>query len=568
MASVSMLMTSITLAFTYASRNVFNCPTWTYPNLTSSQHECVCGDRVNGGVVCNEHTKEVVVTSYYCMSYDEKENMMEVGYCPYKHYNSSQHPISSNPLKVEMCSRYHRKGRLCGECDDNYTLPLYSYDPGCVKCDNGVWYNWFIYIAAAFLPLTVFYIIVLIFRISVTSPTLNGFVLFSQVVATPAILRTIYSNNLQRMQRDISNFGQNAVDIFISIYAVWNLDFMRSYYSSLCVHTRLRTFQVLALDYAVAVYPLLLILITFILVKLHDNFSLVVSLWRPFYKCLFLFRRQFNIRSSLVNALATFIVLSYIKILNVSFDLLRPSTVYNVYGERVNVYLFYDGTVKMTSRDYLPYLLLAIVMLLVFNILPLILLTLYPMQCFQKFLSRCCLSINTKLALQAFMDAFQGCFKESAHDCRYFAALYVALRFVHPLLFIILKFDFYRPIFVTLIVFVLILVVKFQPYKCRRSNMVDTVLLFVMVVGNLAYTEESMIRHHTNNDTYLLFRSIAGAAAITVPPTFCLFLIVTKIHSSDCYKKLTVCISDRIKFTRSEAQAVLVNSNQADYKTF
>ena len=567
MVSVSMLTTLIVIlipTFTYAGRNVSNCPTWTYPNLNSSQHECMCGDRVHGGVVCNEDTKEVVVTSYYCMSYDVKENMMEVGYCPYKHPNSSQYPISSNPLKVEMCSRYHRKGRLCGECDDNYTLPLYSYDPGCVKCDNGVWYNWFIYIAAAFLPLTVFYIIVLTFRISVTSPTLNGFVLCSQVVATPAVLRNIDSNNLvPRMQRDASYF---VMEIIISIYAVWNLDFMRSYYSSLCVHTRLSTFQVLALDYAVAVYPLLLILITFILVKLHDNFSLVVCLWRPFHKCLFLFRRQFNIRSSLVNALATFIILSYIKILNVSFDLLTPSTVYNVYGERVNVYLYYDGTVEMTSRDYLPYLLLAIVMLLVFNILPLILLTLYPMQCFQKFLSRCCLSINTKLALQAFMDAFQGCFKESPRDCRYFAALYVALRFVHPLLFIILSFHFYRPIFMTLIVVVLILVVKFQPYKCRRSNTVDTVLLFVMVVGNLAYTEEILTRNHTYNDTYLLFQNIADAAYIAGPPTFYLFLIVTKIHSSDCYKKLR--ISKRIKFARSEAQAVLVNSNQADYKTF
>ena len=571
MVSASMLTTSIfilTLDFIYASRNVSNCPTWTYPNLNSSQHECVCGDRVNGGVVCNQDTEEVFVAKYYCMSYDEKVKMMEVGYCPYKHFNSSQHPISSNPLKVEMCSRYHRKGRLCGECDDNYTPPLYSYDPGCVKCDNGVWYNWFIYIAAAFLPLTVFYIIVLIFRISVTSPTLNGFVLVSQIVATPAMLRTIYSNNLQRMYRNVSNFEQNLVDIFVSVYAVWNLDFMRSYYSSLCVHTRLSTFQVLALDYAVAVYPLLLILVTFILVKLHDNFSLVVSLWRPFHKCLFLFRRQFNIRSSLVNALATFIILSYIKILNVSFDLLRPSTIYNVYGERVNVCLFYDGTVEMTSRGYLPYLLLAIVMLLVFNILPLILLTLYPMQCFQKFLSQCCLSINTKLALQAFMDAFQGCFKESPRDCRYFAALYVALRFIHPLLFIILSFDFCRLIIVALIVFVLILVVKFQPYKCRRSNTVDTVLLFVMVVGNLAKTEGILTRNHTNNDTYLLFRNVAGAAAIAVPLTFYLSLIMIKIHSSDCYKKL--CISKRIKFARSEAQAVLVNNNQmqADYKTF
>ena len=540
------------------SSSLSSCPTWTYLN---SRHDCVCGNSLDGIIQCNPRTLQVNIAPYYCMSYDERLNSTTAGNCPYTALETNRVQLPKDPSHLEnvLCGKSNREGHLCGNCRENYTHPLYSYRLSCVKCDR-LWYSWVAYIAAAYVPLTLFYVLVIVFRISATAPTLNGFVLVSQVVASPTMLRHLYFHN----RKPTSKYF---IDAGISVYAIWNLDFFRSFYELICVHTRLSTFQVLALDYAVAVYPLLLILITFILVKLHDNFSLV-CLWRPFHKCLFLFRRQFNIRSSLVNALATFIILSYIKILNVSFDLLTPSAVYNVYGERVSVYLFYDGTVEMTSRDYLPYLLLAIVMLLVFNIFPLILLTLYPMQCFQKFLSHCCLSINTKLALQAFMDAFQGCFKESPRDCRYFAALYVALRFVHPLLFVIPSFHFYRPIFMTLIVFVLILVVKFQPYKCRRSNMVDTVLLFVMVVGNLAYTEEILTANHsvTNKGIYLLFRNIAGAVAIAMPPTFYLFLIVTKIHSSDCYKK--ICILKRIKFARSETQAVLVNSNQADYKTF
>ena len=81
----------------------------------------------------------------------------------------------------------------------------------------------------------------------------------------------------------------------------------------LSAFTQVHTHQVLLLDYSVAVYPLLLIFITFILVKLHDKFAFVVYLWRPFHKCLVVFRKQWNIRSSLSNALATFIILSYIK---------------------------------------------------------------------------------------------------------------------------------------------------------------------------------------------------------------------------------------------------------------
>lgn len=121
------------------------------------------------------------------------------------------------------------------------------------------------------------------------------------------------------------------------------------------------TYQVLMLVYAIAVYPFLLVFITIIFVKLHDNFSFAVVLWRSFHKCLIQFRKQLNIHSSLVNALATFIVLPYIKIFNVSFDLLTPSTMYNMDGQRMNVYLCYDGTVEIMSMEYSPYLTLAIV---------------------------------------------------------------------------------------------------------------------------------------------------------------------------------------------------------------
>ena len=165
----------------------FSCPTWTYPNLSSSQHECVCGDPVGGAVSCDQNTKEVSIAPYYCMTYDSKENMMVVGYCPYRNSETWTHTLPNDSVQAthKLCSRCHRKGHLCGECEDNYTLSLYSYDLGCVQCGDGLWYNWFTYIAVAFLPLTLFYIIMLIFSISVTSPLLNGFVLISQLAATP-----------------------------------------------------------------------------------------------------------------------------------------------------------------------------------------------------------------------------------------------------------------------------------------------------------------------------------------------------------------------------------------------
>ena len=197
-----------------------------------------------------------------------------------------------------------------------------------MKC-NDTKYGWIKYIAAAFLPLTVFYFLVIILRISATFLKLCGFILVSLLLSTPTILRKIYTSNLHSSWTNVSYTSQCFVDLIIAIlYAVWNLDFFRSFYSSLCVHQSLSIHHVLVLDYAVAVYPILLILVTFILVKLHDNFSIVVSIWRPFHTFLAHFRKQYNVRSSLVNVFATFIILSYIKILNVLFDLLTRSTIY------------------------------------------------------------------------------------------------------------------------------------------------------------------------------------------------------------------------------------------------
>ena len=174
------------------------------------------------------------------------------------------------------------------------------------------------------------------------------------------------------MQTTSHNFF---VQFFITIFAIWNLDFFRSWYGYICLYPDLNYQQVLLLEYAIGIYPLFIILLTFFLVKLHDNFALVVCLQRPFHICLVSFRRQWNTQSYLVHALATFIVLSYVKILNTSHEYLIPSQLFDVKRNHIHkAYWYYDGRVDMTSKSYLPYLVLALFMLLFFNVLPLALL--------------------------------------------------------------------------------------------------------------------------------------------------------------------------------------------------
>ena len=547
--SILLILNSLLVTVSYGdSERGESCPTWTYPNTSDLHYKCVCGASITQIINCNSETLTVQIKENSCVFFSNIWNSTLIGSCPYGSGGILPKNVSTIKQDGALCSsRLHRKGQLCGECENNYSLPVYSYSSGCVKCHpKDFKYSWIKFITIAFLPLTIFYILVIIFRISVNSSALNGYILVSQLAVIPPMICYFYNRNQVNPYFHVTYLTQFIVDLGIAIYAIWNLDFFRSFYKSICLLPNLTYPQVVLFDYAIAVYPLLLIFITFVLVKLHDNSMLVVKIWRPFSRCFALFRKHWNIHRSLVDALATFIVLSYIKILNVSFELLLPSHVYNEKGQDVTVkiaLLYYDGSVDMTSRAYLPYLMLALIMLFIFNMFPLVLLTVYPFQCFQVLLSKC-FSQKYRLALKIFMDAFHGCYENTPRDCRQFATLYLALRFFNLLMYSVFYEKVYFPTASLLLVFVLALVAKFQPYKERRNNTVDMVMIVALISGHA-----SLLFHHI--DLYPGYPKwvngvIVGIAAL-IPPSYIVFLFLAHISTKfTASKMLGECI-DRIR---------------------
>ena len=272
--------------------------------------------------------------------------------------------------------------------------------------------------------------------------------------------------------------------------------------------------QTIALDYAVAVYPLGLIVITYFLVKLHDRFICFVVFCKPCTWCFARIRREWNIRSSLISAFATFLVLSYVKILNVSCVLLIPSLVYNVNGTLMpKMYLYYDGAMEYFGSEHLPYAILAIIVFAVFNFAPLILLLLYPCRCFQSFLNHCHLQSQT---LRIFMDSFQGCYRHKPRDCRYFAAFYLALRIAILLMGSITRTGF--AIFlvaITTIPFAILLYVV-RPYRCSVYNNINGTLVILLSIGcfsavttDFSGSYSSLVRL-VRNLAVILLQSYAG----------------------------------------------------------
>ena len=130
-------------------------------------------------------------------------------------------------------------------------------------------------------------------------------------------------------QYENTSFGYGGA-IYFGLFGIWNLDFFKLLYTPFCLNPNATTLQVLSLDYIIVVYPLLLIILTYTLVRLHyNNCRLVVWMWRPFLSCFAHCRKQWDIQNSLVDAFATFFLLSYVKFFSVSIDILTPADVWD-----------------------------------------------------------------------------------------------------------------------------------------------------------------------------------------------------------------------------------------------
>ena len=464
------------------------CPTWFYRN---QEGYCKCGATVRGIVYCDNATKRIGVMDCFCLTLNDDEgNNTVVGSCLLncangtflKRQNTGYHRVS--PVKSELekgsCNYLNRKGRLCSKCIEGHYISAYSYDFHCYNCTSSVSLNVVKYISIAYIPLTMLYLFVLVFHISATSPKLNAFVVLCQSLATP-----IYVRILVQATKNTKTFP--FVQTLATVFGVWNLDFFRTVISPICLP--LNTLQILALDYLVALYPLFLIILSYALLTAYDKeVSIVVWVWKPFQKCLARFRRPLNIKYSIIDAFATFLLFSYMKLLTTSVDFLIPVKVFNVTGQRSGTYLYYDASIHFFKGAHLTYACFALVIVIIVIIFPLILLLLYPMKCFQNCLNRCGLNFQ---ALRFFMECFQGCFRDKTDggmECRYFAAVYPFTRIISFVLYGMTKSDMCLIPVVMCLTAVAIAIIVVQPYKesFKVYNKLDAVMMLILTLHYLA----------------------------------------------------------------------------------
>ena len=389
--------------------------------------QCWCGDDANLIVKCDNETKEVYVLDCYLISYDDQLGGAIVGSSLFgcSQYVQGKvtppyHKVPTNVHQIEstVCSPLHRGGRLCGACNHSYYPLAYSYKLDCVPCEcSEQLRNWFTYILRAFIPLTLFYLFIVLFEFNVHFPSVHACILACQLLSSPVLVRA-FCRELQK---------SNMITLFNTIttlYGIWNLDFFRAIYPDLCL--RVSPLQMLFLEYAMAFYPLFLILVTYVLVTLHSRGNVIIRLvCVPFQWVCMHFRKTWRIKSSMIDVFTTFMFLSYNKVLSVTFDLLVYVHPYNTHGLPIRArFLFYDVTIRYFGAEHKPYGVAAVLIAFFFIVLPSLLVVLYPFRCFQKCLNICRLS---HVILHSFIDSIAGYYKDGTEpgtkDHRSFAAI-------------------------------------------------------------------------------------------------------------------------------------------------
>ena len=149
-----------------ATANQVDCPPWFFPDADNGT-KCSCSSvyvETAQAVKCGEDT--ALLRIGYCMTYNNVNKDTEIGPCPYisQRSNFSRNnlyfrlPNHTSELNSFMCGPLHRKGLLCGECEDGFGPALYSYTLECKKCwGHGL--GWLLYISLTVIPTTIIYII-------------------------------------------------------------------------------------------------------------------------------------------------------------------------------------------------------------------------------------------------------------------------------------------------------------------------------------------------------------------------------------------------------------------------
>lgn len=479
------------------------CP----PGLSISAYEqpkkCQC-DNANlydGYVNCSDAKFQASLKPGGWLGYVNNTQGLHAGQCPFGYCKSRKDWITlSTEEDLNKICESGREGTLCGNCQHSSAPAVSTDEYQCVKCsDQEEKYNWLKYLLIEYVPITVFFLVVVLFNVSVTTGPANAFVFFAQMITSIIKLEANRSTNPSL------HFAKVLQTIYSIPYNIWNLSFFRSVLPPFCIGRNITMLQYISIDYVTAFYPFLLVTVFYVTVSLYARgIQPIVCLFQPLHRCFLKFRSIWNLERSILHSLATFLLLSYTKFTLVSFYLLKPAPLVNSSGQMstASTVVYFDGSVKFLSKDHRPYIVVSVVVLVVFVLLPPIVLIAPSINHgLRKYVKRYHTDSNEHNipschigpSWEQFLNAFQGCYKDGTGqdgtsnktDLRWFSGAYFLLRLISFAIFAFAT-DWYLQMMMQQILYTISMLgfAVLRPYKKDIYNKIDTAVFANLAVIN------------------------------------------------------------------------------------
>ena len=331
-----------------------------------------------------------------------------------KNHKRSHHVLPYSTLKLNhfICGPY-REGVFCTECTAGNVTYYHSpsYQCGSIEnCRYGIIY----YALSELLPVTVLFLIILIFNINMTSGAVYTFILYSQLITVTSI------DAFGAIKTGTGTILQFLTSVYSILYGIVDMNILNIDNLSFCLHESFSIMDLLIIKYATTLYALFLVTVTIVVLKLNS-----------FYTCIKLCHKcgRRNIRGSVINGLTAFLTLSYFQCVNTTYTILIPVVLQGKGLKSMATVPLFAGNMPYMGKDHLKYAIPAVLCIIIVILpLPLILL-MEPIlvKLSSKIRRRVFVYYfhKLRLKLKPFLDSFQGCFKD---NCHCFAGLFFLYR--------------------------------------------------------------------------------------------------------------------------------------------
>lgn len=544
---------------------------------------CKCMDKnsYRGYLRCyaEEWSSQISTRFWIGFESDESEHMentdLLMGYFPpvYSLHRKKFHSHvqlstnSSRTLDEIVCGGEHRTGVLCGKCAEGYAVAVNSPHYECVPCNctsstQFVGYL-FGYISLTYLPIMVLLFVIFYFNIKLTSSAASGFVLYAQMISSGIF--NVTGDKISYV--DVGSFPHVMRRMYITVYGIFNLDSFANLLPSFCLNKNFSSLDIICLDYAVAAFPLSVIIVIHLVYRYNllrckcarksRNVLAGNELSSSDTRILCGGNRKETQASgkSLIHTFVAFILLSYTKFSIASMSSLYTTELFNSSGETVAAYRIYlAGHLSLHSYQYLiPYGLLAITVFTFIVLLPPFLL-LGPLQFIDWVIEKPGFNRFHKMwpsiAVHTFLDTFQGFYRPNR---RFFAGVYFLFRLVMFLSYcftstIVQQYTIQQIVTSAMIVLISI----FQPYKESFFNHVDTLLFF-----NLATLNAIALYMIGNNVATFSIEAYAFECVLVWLPLVYMvcYLVWNCVRNSKHYPTITaICL---LRYRGRESQPLL-----------